>query len=231
MGMPWNISKGTILQNLDRVCNDQKMRSAFLEDLEHSADSLLDIWKRYGVLSGNWHETHMREHWFNEQNGWWKDLKKNPCPYVQPLDKLFRQGLIKALRLASHDPQSGDGRYLPIDCYWICAAHHHFEIDICVSDYQVTFILLSPNVPDEGRHEKANTSLRFAEPIWVVSRMDPEDADGAKNMVTTAQRRVTEIPEICLEDEENAILVEQIRNFPENLPQLQLPPVSRGPSH
>lgn len=226
MGMPWNISKGTILENLDRVCNDQKTRSTFLDELEHSPAPLLAIWKEYGILSGNWHEAHLREHWFNDVNGWWKDLKKNPCPYVQPLDQLFRQGLIKALRLASHNPQN-DARELPIDCYWICAAHHHFEIDICVSAQQVTFILLSPNVPDEGRHEKANTSLQFPEPIWVVRRMEPTDADA---VVVKAQGAVTEPPQVQREGEEDPIVIEQLRNFPARLPQPKLP-LSDVPPH
>jgi hypothetical protein len=176
----------------------------------------------------------MEKHWFNPQ-GYWRDgdpVWKEPH-YVQPLDVLFREGLIKALELAVYDPATCEkGKtfpetcekrkdFLPIDCYWICAAHHHFEIDICVSKQQVTFILLSPNVPDEGRHDKADRCLTHKEPIWVLRRMSPDDAKAAlknsQNAVTRAEAIGDKEEGQIVDKEEGQIVVEQLRNFPANL--------------
>ena len=238
MGMPWNISKGTILENLEQVLNNPQERDesdpcSFLAVLKDRAKPLLGIWKQKGILSGNWHFSHMEQHWFNPQ-GWWKDGdpqwhdkdSKNPQHhYVQPLDGLFREGLIKALELAIEESIKREG-FLYIDCYWICAAHPHFEIDICLSNQQMTFILLSPNVPDEGRHNKANRSLNHPERIWVVQRKSQTDADA------TVQGSVGAVTKAVIhrDEGETKIVVEQLRNFPPCLPKGLLPP-SDAPAH
>ena len=115
-------------------------------------------------------------------------------------------------RTAMRDPETQVPRDLPLDCYWICTAPG-FEIDICVSAQQVTFILLSPEIPSQGMEEKNSPALTFQEPIWVVERMTPQQAGEAINRPAG----VVTSGESLIEEQSSVIVAEQIRNFPAKL--------------
>src|SRR2546425_7541706 len=145
MPMPGYISKGCILENLDKACNGPD-RDAFYKALNDESQPLFEIWKTFGVLEQQWQKDHLSQHWFNK-DGWWKDL-----PGIQPVEPIMRRGLIKALDLANKPPQFDPSIQikgpLPVDNYWICGGRR-FQMVMSVNERQVILIILSPEQPKE----------------------------------------------------------------------------------
>jgi hypothetical protein len=145
--MPGEMSKGEILQDLDRLINDRPVRKEMLADLE-ARDPITDrpqytipeIAVRVGLVrAGSKEEKHLANDWFG--TSWWN---KSMTP--EEKDHTVRAGLCVAINEA-------DLRDLPIDCYWVCALHgkpeEKMQVTISWSEHQVTLILLTADPPIE----------------------------------------------------------------------------------
>jgi hypothetical protein len=173
--IPGNIAKGPLFYYLDELSRSADSVSRLgsllqaLEQLQPTYQGLIPIFQTYILTDYDPNEAmtllnHIRDHWFGEANGWW--------PEEQPIEPIFCQGLIKAIResvtnpLTIMDPQTQETQEqaLPIDTYWICDASH-FEILICRSPQQVTLLFLTPSPPVR------NPGVWSVDtPVWTVRR-------------------------------------------------------------
>jgi hypothetical protein len=209
--MPGNIAKGRELK-------------AFEEHINSDWNNLDDAVAGY-VAAGNMDDLltvvpiltavelgHVRSHWFPEEtifvqgdpdeDAYWKTF--------EPMFEVVKEGLIRALMTASHEPlvngKFGNPRnqYLPIDVHWICAGHA-FEFVTTVGidqelqnngtlkvwDHHVNLLILTPGLPVTRRREEPPASLE-SEQIWVVKHPDvgpSEDQLGRSKKVVTSRMK------------------------------------------
>ena len=134
--MPTRIAKTNILRNLEVKWNaDPAQAAKALKDLLTNANlGLHSVYEKFMGLSPTHPDVkHLRDDWFDEQNGWWK-------PY-QPIDPIIRQGLIEACDLSLEEK----GR--PIDCYWICTGAP-FEVWVGDGNPQLSVIICTAPPPE-----------------------------------------------------------------------------------
>jgi hypothetical protein len=98
---------------------------------------------------------HLALDWFER---WWTEW--------QPIEPIFRLGLVQALRLALFDPHSGKPRTTPLalESLWLSGVAC-VEVGISASENQVTLLLLTPPTPGAGA---APTGA--LDPVWMVHR-------------------------------------------------------------
>jgi hypothetical protein len=169
-----NITKGPLLYYLDQLSRSDASLSrlgallAALEQLQPTYRGLVDVFQQHLFLDYDPARmealnNYLRRYWFDEVQGWWRPQ--------QPIEPVFCQGLIKALReaidnpITVEDPAQGKRlKALPIDSYWIVVGER-FEMTICRSLQQVTLLILTPNppIPRPGIWDQDT-------PIWVVRR-------------------------------------------------------------
>lgn len=141
--MPGEMSKGEILQDLDKLLSDPPRRDALFDDLDDKTAggawtySLAKLAVKHGLVVANSDaEKHLANDWFG--TAWWN--------HMSPLQK--EDTVRAALSVAIREAQK---RNLPIDCYWVCALHGmppaKLQVTISWSDRQVTLILLTPKPP------------------------------------------------------------------------------------
>ena len=139
--------KGPVLRRLDEVVNDgPTRRMAFLEALKYANyRNLLQIFMDYGLPTDE-QAAYLHKYWFNPH---WADPNSGCLwPDHQPIEPVFRQGLIKAIELATL-PAEGNtpARILPLNTCWVCVGTA-FQMGICATDRQVTCIILTPDLPE-----------------------------------------------------------------------------------
>lgn len=183
-----NVVKGPLFYYLDRLSqSDASMTrlQALLTAMEQLAPGyrgLVDVFTAhiYSDLEAARIElvnNHIRQNWFNENDGWW--------PEHQPIEPIFCQGLIKTVREALDSPLTIEDavtkerrqRALPIDSYWVKGGPH-FEMTVCRSLYQVTLLVRTPHAPSPPAGIWAEDT-----PVWIVRRDITHDAT---QEVTTA---------------------------------------------
>ncbi len=165
--MPGHVSKGTILAKLDEVLEkpgDQRrielLRRLQARNPDRSwTEPVVDILE--DVLGLDRSEVaHLRNHWFDERNGWWSTQ--------QPIEIILRLGLIHVIQLADAVIGSHEGtRPRPVDCYWMCGTRD-VSVTACVSDLQVTAIVLTPMPPMSDRIPGDYTGVTEREPIYTT---------------------------------------------------------------
>ncbi|HYC23594.1 MAG TPA: hypothetical protein VEI94_12855 [Candidatus Bathyarchaeia archaeon] len=174
-GMPDLIIKTPFLRMLDQASRWENLPyNRIIADLR-SGENLVDLAKRYGLRIDPDEERHIRVDWLNETGqGWWQS------PYPQPVAELVRAAMIKLTELARDT-----GR--PVDSYWICyppdgdaeeyggqggasqedpSQEQPVEIDIAVSDKQLTLLLQTP----DPRYEVAE--YEDDPTVWVTRVVD-----------------------------------------------------------
>jgi hypothetical protein len=163
-GMPGHISKGTIMRKIDNTVNnlithEPSRLSTFLGALGDPNSDYVQILLDYTSLTQA-EAAYLQKYWFNnnlkDPNVFWPDK--------QPIEPIVRQGLIKAIQLATEDPDTRTKRNFAIDSYWICTGHD-FETEITLSGQQVNRIILSPHPAFDPRH-----NLTAKSRIWVVKK-------------------------------------------------------------
>ncbi len=164
---PGDISKGTIQDKLDKLCNDPSKRDALLDDLRKSPEGYVDILVKHMLRTSyeleSYEVSYLRTMWFNKV-GYWKNH--------QPIEPIYRQGMIKAIEVATQDEQGKNrAQALPIDSYWICDGNRVQVFVIC-NDRQVTRINLTPP-PDPDRAKVDPSKLTDMAPMWVVKPSRP----------------------------------------------------------
>lgn len=171
MAEPGIFTKGPVLRQMDEVANDPTQRDAFLEALKYSQRDLVTVFVDYGIANDE-QVAYLRRFWFNpdwanpDSGCWWLEH--------QPIEPIFRQGIIKAIELATCPPD-GDtpARILPINSCWVCAGTE-FQMGICATDDQVTCIILTPNLSMRAyayqRRPDEIAKLTFDGPFWAVKR-------------------------------------------------------------
>ncbi len=152
------IAKGGILGRMDLLSRDRERVAKALAGLREDVEvPLVTLGVEFGyVLDGRSEgkgvdgdeARHLAQHWFDPENGWWRD-----SPDVE---QIFRQALIKAGELALE-------HRLPVDTYWICAGER-VEIDVTLSREQVTMIVKTPMPPTPIPDDK----FPALEDIWVI---------------------------------------------------------------
>jgi hypothetical protein len=164
------IGKGPIFTAIDQA---SKARAGL--DLDQilgelrSRKSLVDIGKTLGIVRDAQQEAHLRQDWFNETGrGWWRK---------HPVERIFRDGLIKAVELVK-------ALDLPIDSYWLRTDSPNEPVRalVTVSDRQITVLFVSPQ-PKGARAAR----LAVDTSIWVVERAT------AKGRVRTANVKWTPV--------------------------------------
>jgi hypothetical protein len=156
------ISKGRVQQAMEGVANDPKLRPGFLNALQgpQTPTDWIDFLRDSGGLSPG-DENYFRNNWLY----FWSQ--------TYPVEAIVRQSLIVAIDLATRDPDNGDERFLPIDCYWLWTNDtSKFEALITYNVRQVTRIILTPPPPT-----KPNMSLLTGmAPFWIV-RASPVEVE------------------------------------------------------
>ncbi len=165
--MPGHVSKGTILAKLDEVLAkpaDQR-RAELLRRLQERnpdrtwAEPLVEILADILVLDRG-EVDHLRNHWFDERKGWWSTQ--------QPVEIILRLGLTRVIQLADAVIGSHHGTDpRPVDCYWMCGTRD-VSVTACVSDLQVTAIVLTPMPPVSDRIPADYTGVTQTEPIYTT---------------------------------------------------------------
>ena len=214
-GMPGIIAKVPISKRVDdlsrKFLEDHQKRDEFLGEflkaLENWHQDYYAILHEYGIIRTEEEERHLRNHWFNENGrGWWRQ--------AGPVKAIHRQGLIEAFREAKD-------RKLPIDSYWICAAHPSFDVCVCWSEEQVTRIIISPIVPDHSDP----ASLTQLMPILLVKRGERRsdevkvhrDADGHlvdENEIMIRADDPRLFQEKFVQDEKGEVITVLLRGLP-----------------
>src|SRR5688500_10404388 len=148
-GMPGFIAKVPITKRVDQLSraflNDRPKREEFLNAFlsalnDRPLDDYYSILRHYKILLTDAEQQHLANHWFNDNDqGWWKQ--------AGPVKEIHRRSLIEAFTEAKE-------RDLPIDSYWICTAHHSFDVCIGWNDRQVTRIILSPPAIEDSDPKK-----------------------------------------------------------------------------
>jgi hypothetical protein len=176
---PGIIAKGLVNRKVDNTCNDLSKRDAFLAALRDAGRDFVQILIEHASVTSR-EADHLRRYWFNDKwaapdsGCWWQDK--------QPIVSIVRQGLIKALEVATQDPDTGEKRSLPIDSYWLSGGAT-FEVIVTCSPQQITRIILTPPVPV---HLPGNLTARA--PIWVVKHSTPgEEVERTENGVLVAR--------------------------------------------
>jgi hypothetical protein len=166
------ISKGLVQQAIENVANNPQQRGDFLRVLKDNnpeADWIHFLRDNGGLDIGA--ERYFREDWLRDF--WSKAF---------PVEAIVRQSLIEAIELANRDPDTGQERFLPIDCYWIWTNDpSKFEALIAVNERQVTRIILTPPPPTTPTNPKRpltrSTSffiVKQAHPVEEELRQDPQ---------------------------------------------------------
>lgn len=154
--MPGNITKGFILEELDRYLSTTAIANlaSLKAELEDEGNLLPSIAKARLSLR-NIDEQHLQDHWFDlgqpatKPDLWWKD--------IQPVDPIVRYGLARLLQAIIDRNTAGEPR-LPVDSYWMCAGHH-FEVVFTIglnaaqtdpNHYSLFF--MTPGPPISRRH-------------------------------------------------------------------------------
>jgi hypothetical protein len=156
-----NIVRGPILQKVDQACTGAR-RAEFLAALRDLARDLVDVLSEFASLTPS-EQAYLRRYWFDpnwfspDSVCWWQ--------YYQPIAPIVRQGLIKAIELATED-DAGNPRspVLPVYSYWLYTGDQ-LEMIITRSDQQVTLVWLTPRPP-------VNPPADFTADadIWVIRR-------------------------------------------------------------
>jgi len=168
------------------VANHPTQREALREALHDASRDLVQIFIDYGIATDE-QVAYLRKYWFNPR---WADLNSGCLwPEHQPIEPVFRQGMITAIELATR-PAAGNtpARLLPLNTCWVCAGKD-FQMGICATEAQVTCIILTPDLPE---HEWARQSrpgmlakLTYDGPFWVVKRgkesIEPWEVEHAKD--------------------------------------------------
>lgn len=168
------ISKGAILQAVEKVTQDKQMRSDFLDALRGTPKTpgtdWIDFLGEFGDLDPA-DEDYFRNAWLAQ---FWSP--------TYPVDAIVRQGFLEAIELANRDPATNESRCLPIDGYWLWTNDRKFEVLIALSPQQVTCIFLTPPPPtrpiDPAR-------LTVPVPLFVVKAPGyarPEDQEFHKDL-------------------------------------------------
>jgi len=191
---PGLFTKGPVLRRLDEVVHDPTRRLAFLEALKYAHyKNLMQIFIDYGLPTDE-QAAYLRKYWFNPN---WADPNSGCLwPEHQPIEPVFRQGLIKAIELAT-PPAAGNApaQFLPLNTCWVCAGTA-FQMGICATDTQVNCIVLTPDLPEKEwarqRRPEMLAKLTYDGPFWVVKRgkesLEPweveQDKDDKTQVVT-----------------------------------------------
>jgi len=174
-GMPDLIIKTPFLRMLDQASRWENLPyNRIIADLR-SGGNLVDLAKRYGLRIDPDEERHIRVDWLNETGqGWWQS------PKPQPVAELIRSAMIKLTELARDTGK-------PVDSYWICyppdsdaeeyggagganqddsSQDQPIEIDIAVSDKQLTLLLQTPDPRYEVPEYEDDAT------VWVTRLVD-----------------------------------------------------------
>ncbi len=142
--------------------------------LLRSRQNLVDIGKALGIVRSPRDEAHLREDWFDEtRRGWWR--------HAQPIEPIFRTGLIKAVELVRDLD-------LPIDAYWVRTDHPRSPVRVTLgaSTEQITLLFQSPH--PRVRPGARPPKLMVDRSIWVIER-DKKGKVGPKNVKSPAINR------------------------------------------
>jgi hypothetical protein len=134
--MPEVMSKGPMLRKLDARYTNQTLetlqeRLKTLKSLPPYPAGNIATYKPAGGSLSKSEIRHIRTHWFNDPHGDGSNDPQGPGYWkgdIQPIEPIIRQGLITAIDVAIHDPNTPEGTYrktpLPIDFYWMCHPGH-----------------------------------------------------------------------------------------------------------
>jgi hypothetical protein len=175
-----HVSQGPIMRKIDIMANDLSQRENFLAALRDPKQGYVDILAYFGPLTPGAELTPyelkaLREYWFDphwedpKSECWWKDH--------QPIEPIIRQGLIKAIEVASEDPDSKQKRNLLIDSHWVCIGDQ-FEVTVTCSGDHVTRINLTPLIREYSPPKNPQKV-----PSWVIKRDRSYRAKGNETLL------------------------------------------------
>lgn len=162
--MPGHVSKGRTLAKLDKALNVEATRKEFFERISARTpdgrwkEDLVDVGVDLVGLDRDEAE-HLRHHWFDARSGWW-------LPH-QPLEIVVRHGLIRAIELAGRKRGGGDPKWRDLDFYWVCGIST-VEVTSCVSDAQVTTVVITPGPPMSDRIPGDYEGVTDTDPIYTT---------------------------------------------------------------
>ena len=169
------MAKGPIFENISELSRRRhEVDVAQVLGLLRSRQNLVDIGKGLGIVRSARDEAHLREDWFDETHrGWWR--------HAQPIEPIFRTGLIKAVELVRDLD-------LPIDAYWVRTDHARSPVRVTlgVSNEQITFLFQSPH--PRVRPGVRGPKLVVDRSIWVIER-DKKGKVVPKNVKSPALTR------------------------------------------
>jgi hypothetical protein len=121
---------------LERLSAASRRRAEFdldaiLRELRSPA-KLVDLAKKFRLLSDPDEERHLREDWYGETGRpWWPGF---------PVEAIVRQGYIEMIELVKR-------RDLPVDALWV-TGQSEFRISLTSSPSQITMLFLTPPCPE-----------------------------------------------------------------------------------
>ncbi len=172
---PSLFNKGPIFNGIDQAAKNRAGLdlTMVLRELR-SKRNLVDIGLALGIVRTQREEDHLRRDWFDETHrGWWRRS--------QPIEPIFRKGLIKAVELVRDLD-------LPIDAYWMRTGGRNdpVRVTLSVSAQQISFIFVSPH--PQARVGDRLPRLVIDHSIWVVER-DAKGRIKPKNVKSLAFER------------------------------------------
>jgi hypothetical protein len=169
---PGKITKGVVHTKVEALVNrNPEARRRFLaalKDWKGKPDYLQILVDHAGLTPKD--AAYLRNTWYS-QDGWW--------PEQQPVESIVRHSLIKALELATLDPDTGRERDLPVDSYWLCVGDA-FEVILISSDQQITRLILTPPGPSDAAVNLRNLTARG--PLWVIRRSSDAERPGEERL-------------------------------------------------
>lgn len=149
-----NVAKGWLAYEMENNLNNTPDYDDILLKLRNKNRTITEVLYDIGVLTAgqNGHDemkSHLDKHWFSDgPDSYW--------PHNPAKAETMRQGYIKAVETAQQSA-------LPVEILWVCAGHH-FQSVVNKSDFQVTWLLLTPSFPNAV----FQTPATDPDNMWVV---------------------------------------------------------------
>ena len=148
--MPGNVSKGPELRRFEKLINSDKdnldgalewyEKNGEIEDVIELKLKDPDAGDKLTKVLNKDQRDHLEKHWFSKAGAESEDLYwQDP----QPMGKVIRKGLIRALRSCrkkiNEDGSFGGPQvpYLPLDAHWVCAGNS-FEVVVTIINKKLT---------------------------------------------------------------------------------------------
>ena len=116
-----------------------------------AGDDLLEIGRRFGMITTDAEARHLEEDWLDDEKGYWPG---------EPVEEILREAWCTANELVRDLD-------LPLDAYWVCGSKH-FEASVSISADQITLMLHTPPVPDSRDVDENHPDLLDDPTSWLI---------------------------------------------------------------